>query len=70
MMHDRYELSNTFELAMVTAVSASPRQPLTVTLESASSSSWPVNKQGVASSWMLLVAFSKIFVFDPSGYCS
>ena len=55
---------------MVTAVSSSARHPLTVTLESASSSSWPVNKQGVASSWMLLVGLNKIFVLDPSEYCS
>ena len=54
---------------MVTAVSSSARHPLTVTLESASSSSWPVNKQGVASSWMLLVGINKIFVLEPSEYC-
>ena len=71
MLYDKYEhYKDTFELAMVTAVSSSARHPLTVTLESASSSSWPVNKQGVASSWMLLVGLNKIFVLDPSEYCS
>ena len=55
---------------MVTAVSSSPRHPLTVTLESGSSSNCPVNRQGVGSSWMLLVGLSEIFVFDPSGNCN
>ena len=56
---------NTLELAMVTTASSSARQPLTVTLESTSSSSQPVRvERGCASMcyYVLLCATMCFFV--------